>query len=66
MTTPAIPADPPIIETTSNDPAFQTEQVLTIGAGHMVNDTFSAFLAPMLPLIQSMLGIGYAAAGSLA
>ena len=66
MTTPAIPADPPIIETTPNDPAFQTEQVLTIGAGHMVNDTFSAFLAPMLPLIQSMLGIGYAAAGSLA
>ena len=47
-------------------PGFQADQVLTIGAGHMVNDTFSAFLAPLLPLIQSTLGIGYAAAGSLA
>lgn len=66
MTTPAIPANPALIETTPADPSFQTEQVLTIGAGHLVNDTFSAFLAPLLPLIQATLGIGYAAAGSLA
>lgn len=46
--------------------AFQVEQVATIGAGHLVHDTYSAFLAPLLPLIQTQLGIGYALAGSLA
>ncbi|MEZ4770038.1 MAG: MFS transporter [Caldilineales bacterium] len=65
MTTQALPAEQPV-EATPSAAAFQTEQVLTIGAGHFVNDTFSSFLAPLLPLIQSTLGIGYAAAGSLA
>ncbi len=45
---------------------FQTDQVVTIAGGHFVNDTYTAFLAPLLPLIQSNLGISYAAAGSLA
>lgn len=65
MTTQAIPANQPL-EATPPVPDFQTEQVLTIGAGHFVNDMFSSFLAPLLPLIQATLGIGYAAAGSLA
>lgn len=46
--------------------AFQVEQVATIGAGHLVHDSYTAFLAPLLPLIQTQLGIGYALAGSLA
>ncbi len=44
---------------------FQTDQVATISAGHLVHDTYSAFLAPMLIPIQEMLGLGYAAAGTL-
>lgn len=64
MTTQSIAAEQPAGETPTA--VFHTDQVVTIGAGHMVNDTFSAFLAPLLPLIQSLLGIGYAAAGSLA
>lgn len=66
MTTQTAPIEQPVLEATPGMAAFQTDQVMTIGLGHMVNDTFSAFLAPLLPLIQTALGIGYAAAGSLA
>ncbi len=45
---------------------FQSDQVLTIAGGHFVHDTYTAFLAPLLPLLQANLGITYAAAGSLA
>jgi MFS transporter, FSR family, fosmidomycin resistance protein len=45
---------------------FQTGQVATIVGGHFVHDTFAAFLAPLLPLIQDTMGIGYAGAGGLA
>lgn len=45
---------------------FQTSQVVTIASGHFIHDTFSAFIAPLLPLIQERLGIGYAVAGGLA
>ena len=33
---------------------------------YLVIDTYSAFLVPVLPLLQQQLGIGYALAGSLA
>ncbi len=45
---------------------FQTGQVVTVAGAHLVHDTYSAFLAPLLPLLQDKLGIGYALAGSLA
>jgi MFS transporter, FSR family, fosmidomycin resistance protein len=45
---------------------FQTGQVFTIAAAHFVHDIYSAFLAPLLPLIQERLGTGYAMTGSLA
>lgn len=45
---------------------FQTDRVLSITAGHFVHDTYSAFLAPLLPLLQERLGIGYALTGGLA
>ncbi len=44
---------------------FQTEQILTIAGGHFAHDTFSAFLAPLLPKIQAQLATNYALTGSL-
>jgi FSR family fosmidomycin resistance protein-like MFS transporter len=39
---------------------------LTIAGAHFVHDTYSAFLAPLLPLVQERLGTSYAGTGSLA
>ncbi len=44
---------------------FHKGQVATIAGGHFIHDTYTAFLAPLLPLIRDTLGINYAAAGSL-
>jgi FSR family fosmidomycin resistance protein-like MFS transporter len=44
---------------------FQTEQVLTISSGHFIHDTYSAFLAPLLPLIIEKMSLTLTAAGSL-
>lgn len=46
--------------------SFQTGQVLTIAGGHFVHDTYSAFIAPLLPLLQERLETSYALAGGLA
>ena len=45
---------------------FQTGQVAAIATGHFTHDVYSAFLAPLLPTIQSGLGLTYTQAGSLA
>lgn len=45
--------------------AFHTEQVLTVAGGHFVHDSFSAFLPPLLPLLQERLATSYAGVGSL-
>lgn len=63
-------ADQPVSDQTSagmpsRPTPFQTDQVVTFAGGHFVHDTYTAFLAPLLPLLQSNLGITYAAAGSL-
>ena len=56
--------------TPSNEPSdsreFQTKEVLTIASGHFVHDSYSAFVAPLLPLIREKLAVDYAAIGSLA
>jgi FSR family fosmidomycin resistance protein-like MFS transporter len=44
---------------------FQTRSVTTISIAHLLHDTFSAFLAPLLPLLIDKLGISYTLAGSL-
>jgi FSR family fosmidomycin resistance protein-like MFS transporter len=44
---------------------FHTEQIVTIAGGHVVHDTYTAFIAPLLPLLRERLGIGYALAGGL-
>jgi FSR family fosmidomycin resistance protein-like MFS transporter len=50
----------------ASEPAtFQTAQVLTIAGGHFVHDTYSAFVAPILPLLQEKLSTGYALTGGL-
>lgn len=64
-------ADQPVADQTgagmlSHPSSFQTDQVATIAGGHFIHDTYTAFLAPLLPILQGNLGITYAAAGSLA
>jgi FSR family fosmidomycin resistance protein-like MFS transporter len=44
---------------------FQTENVVIISVAHMVHDIYTAFLAPILPLIMEKLGMTYAQAGLL-
>jgi FSR family fosmidomycin resistance protein-like MFS transporter len=51
------------VETSSE---FQTGQVGSIAAGHLTHDVYSAFLAPLLPVIQKSMGLSYTQAGSLA
>ncbi len=44
---------------------FQTGRVVTMGGVHAVHDTYTAFLAPMLPVFITNLGLSRAEAGML-
>ena len=44
---------------------FDSRQVLTLAGGHLVHDTYSAFLNPLLPLIIDKLHLSLTLAGSL-
>ncbi len=44
---------------------FQLSHVLTVSITHLVHDTYSSFLAPILPLLISKLSISLALAGFL-
>lgn len=44
---------------------FQMDRVLTIISAHFIHDTFSAFLAPLLPNLIEKLSLTYTQAGSL-
>ena len=44
---------------------FQSREVFVIAAGHFVHDIYSAFLAPLLPLLIEKLSITLTMAGSL-
>ncbi|MDP7259946.1 MAG: MFS transporter [Anaerolineales bacterium] len=46
-------------------PRFQTDRVLTIVGGHFIHDSFTAFLAPLLPLIIERLSLSFTLAGVL-
>jgi FSR family fosmidomycin resistance protein-like MFS transporter len=50
----------------TQDDTFQTGEVATIAGGHFVHDSYSAFIAPLLPLIQERLATNYTLTGSLA
>lgn len=54
-----------VVETTVENDTFQTEQVLTISSGHFVHDVYSAFLAPLLPLLIEKMSLTLTLAGSL-
>lgn len=45
---------------------FQTERVMTVVGGHFTHDTYSAFLAPLLPYLQEKLSLSYGLLGGLA
>lgn len=51
--------------TEEKESTFETGQVLTIVGGHFVHDTYSAFVAPLLPLIIERLSLTLTMAGSL-
>lgn len=44
---------------------FQEKEVFVIAAGHLVHDIYSAFLAPLLPLLIEKLSLTLTMAGSL-
>src|SRR5512136_1163891 len=44
---------------------FQMKRVLTIISAHFIHDTYSAFLAPLLPSLIEKLSLTYTQAGSL-
>jgi FSR family fosmidomycin resistance protein-like MFS transporter len=66
-TAPSTSSGQAVSPTPSNpETTFQTGQVATVAGAHFVHDTYTAFLAPLLPLIQDKLGVGYTLVGSLA
>jgi FSR family fosmidomycin resistance protein-like MFS transporter len=44
---------------------FQTKKIITISAAHFFHDIYTAFLAPMLPLLIAKFGISLSVAGLL-
>lgn len=44
---------------------FKGDQVFVIASGHFVHDVYSAFLAPLLPLIRERLALSLTMAGTL-
>ncbi len=48
------------------DQTFHTDQVATVAGAHFVHDSYSAFLAPLLPMLQERLSTNYAMTGVLA
>ncbi len=49
----------------AEDERFQTGRVLTIAAGHATHDTYTAFLAPLLPVFIAHLSLSKTEAGLL-
>jgi FSR family fosmidomycin resistance protein-like MFS transporter len=50
---------------TENKKKFDTPNVILISIAHLINDTYSAFLAPILPLLIGKLGMSLFQAGIL-
>ena len=55
----------PPINDSPDDTEFQTGRLVTIAGGHAVHDTFTAFLAPLLPRFVEKLSLTNTAAGLL-
>jgi FSR family fosmidomycin resistance protein-like MFS transporter len=54
------------VDDTLDREGFQTELVFTVAGGHFVHDSFTAFVAPLLPILQDRLSTNYALTGGLA
>ncbi len=50
---------------TTEQKDFQTGQVLTIVNGHFIHDIYTAFVAPLLPVLMERLSLSLTLAGSL-
>jgi FSR family fosmidomycin resistance protein-like MFS transporter len=50
---------------TSAESEFNAAQVVTIASGHFIHDVYTAFVAPLLPLIIEKLSLSLTMAGSL-
>lgn len=61
-------SDPSLLleNTAAPETEFHTDQVMTVVTGHFVHDTYSAFLSPLLPVLQERLATNYALTGGLA
>jgi FSR family fosmidomycin resistance protein-like MFS transporter len=57
--------DPPQLSHEIKSPAFDTRQVVTISAGHAVHDTYTGFLAPLLPELITKFSLTKGEAGLL-
>ena len=55
----------PPTDISAEDTDFQTGRLVTIAGGHAVHDTFTAFLAPLLPRFVEKLSLTNTAAGLL-
>lgn len=55
----------PIDNKTQPREDFQANHIILISGGHFVHDSFSAFIAPLLPLLIDKLGLSLLLAGSL-
>ncbi len=53
------------LEAKEKEQPFETSQVITIISGHFVHDTFTAFVAPLLPLVIEKLSLTLTLAGAL-
>jgi FSR family fosmidomycin resistance protein-like MFS transporter len=53
-------------QTYAHSRQFQTGNVLLITFSHLLNDTYAAFVAPLLPLLIAKFGLSYFLAGVLA
>jgi FSR family fosmidomycin resistance protein-like MFS transporter len=54
-----------VIPNEEDQETFRTGEVITIAGGHLVNDTYTAFLPALLPVIIDKLSLSLTLAGSL-
>jgi FSR family fosmidomycin resistance protein-like MFS transporter len=61
-----LPSAPPAATAKNEHSAFQRGRVYLIAAGHFVNDAYTGFLSPLLPLLMERLQFPLSRAGILA
>lgn len=61
----AAPAQPAILSDPADAARFNTAGVVTVSFAHFVHDTYSAYFAPLLPILIQNLGLTKTAAGIL-